>query len=49
MATMEMDPNLKTSGRFVHVFVLVSQIKLVKTDFARFFFQISRQFVSLAV
>ena len=29
---MEMDSNLKTSGKFFQVFALVSQIKSVKTD-----------------
>ena len=30
--------NLKTSGRYFQVFALVSQIKLVKSDFGYFFF-----------
>ena len=42
MARMETDSNLKTSGRFFQVFALVSQIKLVKTDLASFFFQNSK-------
>ena len=33
MAMMEIASNLKTSGRFFQVFDLVSQMKLVETDF----------------
>ena len=46
---IEMDSNLKTSGRFFEVFALESQIKSVKTDFGWFFFQNSFYFVSLVV
>ena len=32
LARVEMESNLKTSGRFFQVFALLSEIKLVKTD-----------------
>ena len=39
--------NLKPSGTFSQVFAVVSQIKLLKTDFGNFFFQNSFHFVYL--